>query len=125
MQTDWDPYIKAWIEKTRGQKEKNTSLAERACQQAKAMARVLGKEFGARKVYLFGSLLYPERFLPGSDIDLAVEGVSPDVFLKAECRMEALTDFPFDLVDLREASPSFAKAIRSEGKVLYAAEQGQ
>ncbi|MGE5576460.1 MAG: nucleotidyltransferase family protein [Syntrophothermus sp.] len=64
---------------------------------------------------------YPERFREDSDIDLRVEGVAPRSFLRAECRLEELPDFPFDLVDIHEASPSLANVIQSEGEILYAA----
>ncbi|KKM10436.1 hypothetical protein SY88_14010 [Clostridiales bacterium PH28_bin88] len=120
MRPEWEPYINAWIENARRQRERNAALAGKAYDQARVMAAVLGKEFGARRVYLFGSLLYPERFREGSDIDLGVEGMDPGVFLRAECRLEELTDFPFDLVDLYEATPSLVKVIRSEGEILYA-----
>ncbi len=121
MRAEWEPYIEAWIKGARQQKERNLALAGKAYHQAKSMAQVLGKEFGARKVYLFGSLLHPERFREDSDIDLGVEGVAPRSFLRAECRLEELTDFPFDLVDIHEASPSLVNVIQSEGEVLYEA----
>ncbi|MDN5346529.1 MAG: uncharacterized protein PWP65_93 [Clostridia bacterium] len=120
MQAEWDQYISAWDKAGRQKKEYNLMLAKKAYQQAKFMASILGKEFGARRVYLFGSLLRPEYFDEGSDIDLGVEGLAPNLFLKAERRLEEVTDFPFDLVDINEIIPSLAEVIYNEGEILYA-----
>jgi predicted nucleotidyltransferase len=43
---------------------------------ARRAADILRTKYGATRVRAFGSILHPERFHAGSDVDLAVEGVS-------------------------------------------------
>ncbi len=57
---------------------------------------------GARNVYVFGSVL-PEESLPGRpprDIDLAVEGLPQEVYLKTVSELSGTLHLPIDLLDL-------------------------
>lgn len=115
------PYVAAWKKRIKQQEEENARLRRRARRDARKMARVLGEEFGVQRVYLFGSVLRPGYFCAASDIDLAVEGLAPDLVYRAERRLEEITRFPFDLVELEEAMPELAEQVRQEGEVLYEA----
>lgn len=121
MNTDLAPYVAAWKQRIKQQEEENARLRRRARRDARKMARVLGEEFGVPRVYLFGSVLRPGYFGAASDIDLAVEGLAPDLVYRAERRLEEITSFPFDLVELEEAMPELAERVRQEGEVLYEA----
>lgn len=50
---------------------------------AEACARVLKEQFGAREVYIFGSLTGQGPWHSRSDIDLAVEGLAPEQYIAA------------------------------------------
>jgi predicted nucleotidyltransferase len=76
----------------------------------------LREQFGASRVRLFGSLLYPQSFHKHSDIDLAVEGMDLSLVLKAWCAVSASApDFEFDLVTPDECRPEIWTSIESEG----------
>ena len=67
---------------------------EREAEQRRAAAwstaRLLREEFGATRVVAFGSLAHGAWFGPRSDIDLAVEGIPPQVFWRAWCSLDRL-----------------------------------
>lgn len=73
------------------------------------------KAAGAREVYLFGSVAQgaPRE---GSDIDLAVSGLPPEVFFKAMGAARRILRRPLDLVDLDEENP-FTRYLRDEGEL--------
>ena len=83
-----------------------------------AVVEVL-RQFGARRVLLFGSAAdNPER---AQDVDLAVEGIPLRSLLAADLAAFRILGYPMDLVS-REENPAFFEVIRARGKVLY--EQG-
>jgi predicted nucleotidyltransferase len=73
------------------------------------------RDLGARRITVFGSLA-TGRFRKDSDVDIAVEGLSAVAYFKALGLLEEmLDDISFDLVDMKEALPSVARRIKSEG----------
>jgi predicted nucleotidyltransferase len=62
------------------------------------------KRLGAREIYIFGSAAHG-RMRDKSDIDLAVKGLSPELFFKAMSRAADIFGRPVDLVDLDDESP--------------------
>ena len=94
-----------WASIRRYEKDKDVALRrERALEMARKAAGLLKEQFGAIRVVLFGSLAHGAWFTPRSDIDLLVEGVSPQAFFRAEAAVEALASgFKVDLVDPRNA----------------------
>ena len=73
---------------------------------------------GARSVYVFGSVL-PEEALPGvppRDIDLAVEGLPPEVYLKTVGQLSGSLDLPVDLIDL-DRPTRFTRRLRETGSL--------
>ncbi|MBI5303737.1 MAG: nucleotidyltransferase domain-containing protein [Chloroflexi bacterium] len=67
---------------------------------ARRAAEVL-RQFGATRVIAFGSLTRTGMFDARSDIDLAVQAISPDQFWDAYVQAAMVVgDFEFDLVDL-------------------------
>ncbi|WP_324716136.1 nucleotidyltransferase domain-containing protein [Carboxydochorda subterranea] len=82
---------------------------------AQQCAAILRREFGVRRVWLFGSLARG-TFGPGSDVDLAVDAIDEGVFLRALGRLLSLRpDLPVDLVDLRHARAGLRAAVEKEG----------
>jgi predicted nucleotidyltransferase len=53
---------------------------EQVLEAAEAYMRLLRERFGARRVVLFGSLAGQGPWHARSDVDLAVEGLTPTVF---------------------------------------------
>jgi uncharacterized protein len=89
---------------------------KRAHQAARSAAVILREQFGATRVRLFGSLLYPQSFHKHSDIDLAAEGMDDTLILKAWCAVSATApEFEFDLVTPDECRPEIWSSMESEG----------
>ena len=70
---------------------------------------------GAREVYVFGSAARGDS-REGSDVDLAVSGLPPQVFFKAMGQAGDVLGRPLDLVDLDEETP-FARYLKEEGEL--------
>ena len=99
--------------------ERRQALLERqkrAHQAARSAAVILREQFGAIRVRLFGSLLFPNTFQQRSDIDLAAEGIDPSQVLKGWCEISAAApEFIFDLVTPDECRPEIWISIEIEG----------
>jgi predicted nucleotidyltransferase len=95
--------------------------AERSARQALLRrvvraASLLRAHFGARRVLLFGSLAHRAWFVPDSDVDLAVEGLSgPDYWQAWRAVEEIVDDREVDLIDIESASNSLRDAIERYG----------
>ena len=119
-QQDFQDYVMAWRERLAQQAGQQRVRAQDLQQIARACARLLIQDFGARKVYLFGSLLDEERVHDRTDIDLAVEGLDGKLYFKALSEIWKLlpAEVELDLVRLERAWPALAERVTREGKVL-------
>ena len=86
--------------------------------QAAVVARRLGRELGARRVWLFGSLAWGEPH-ERSDVDLLVEGLAAADWSRAMGLVEELVPAPVDLVRLEEAAAALAERVLAEGVLLH------
>ena len=77
----------------------------------------ISKDFGVRKVILFGSCL--ENTSTANDIDIAVSGVLDRDFFKLYGKISMALDDEVDLVDLDDLPKHFYNRVLSKGKVLY------
>jgi predicted nucleotidyltransferase len=95
----------------------NDPRRQRALEAADRCTRVLKEQFGAREVYLFGSLAGQSPWHNRSDIDLAVEGLPPDQYITALSALwELLPEgLELDLITLETAPP--ALVARAKGEV--------
>lgn len=84
---------------------------------AAACAQLLKERYGVRQVHLFGSLAGQSPWHSRSDIDLAVEGLAPERYVRALSELWALlpTGLELDLVTLEDASPEMRARIGSAG----------
>jgi uncharacterized protein len=83
---------------------------------ARLAATLLIKNFGARKVIVFGSLLDEELYHLKSDIDLAVLGLDEKHYYRAQGQLLALDpEFEIDLILMEDAPVSLKEKIDSEG----------
>jgi predicted nucleotidyltransferase len=74
------------------------------------------KEFGARRVLLFGSFLTdPEN---ANDVDLAVEGIPLNRIIDASVALHDILEVQADLVS-REENPKFFDFVARYGRFLY------
>ena len=73
-------------------------------------------EFNVKKVWVFGSSLEDDSL--ARDIDLAVEGILPELFFKFYARLFMALPKPVDLVDLSQDLP-IASIVRAEGVAIY------
>lgn len=86
---------------------------------AEECVRVLKERFGARKVYVFGSVTGGTPWHDRSDVDIAVEGLAPQDYMRALSALYELLPpgLELDLITLEEAPPELAAHIRGEIKM--------
>src|SRR5215831_14562021 len=79
-------------------------------------ARILRDRFRARRVIPFGSVVGHGTWHPGSDLDLAVEGIPPEQFFQAWAALRELLPpgLDVDLVDLEHAGEALRARILGE-----------
>lgn len=123
MKDNWEEYFAAWKKRARRSRQKTKAKEIEARQAAREMTRVLAKEYAVSRVYLIGSLTRPGHFTSHSDIDLVVEGLPPEIFYRAERRLEEIAAIPFDLIDWAELDERFAARVRQEGVILFERDQ--
>jgi predicted nucleotidyltransferase len=121
MFEDIEKYLPTWrkrLEEEAAALERRRRAAEEA---ADRMARILGEEFDAERVYLVGSLLRPEAFGSHSDVDLIVVGLEPARYFKALSRIwkELPKGMEVDLVPFEDADEHLRTLALTEGLLLY------
>ncbi len=92
---------------------------ERAWEVARRAAALLKEGFGAEKVLVCGSLLYPERFTERSDVDIAAYGIKPsDTFKAVGATLGLGGDIEVNLVDVGACRAAVLASIEREGVPL-------
>lgn len=82
-------------------------------------SRSLAKRYNINRVYLFGSLA-EGMFLKGSDVDIAVEGMKFEDYLKALAEHRSIRKgIHLDILSLDLCKSELKETILKEGKVLY------
>jgi len=77
----------------------------------------ISKEFGAKKVLLFGSCL--EDVESARDIDIAVSGIKPREFFKFYGKVSMAVENEVDIIDLDDVREHLHKRVLSKGQVIY------
>jgi predicted nucleotidyltransferase len=90
------------------EQERQTLLAE-----VQRLLDDLGSRYSIQQAYIFGSLVTPGRFIPGSDVDIAVEQIDPARFFEAMGEFSMRLKREVDLIELNKCH--FADKIRREG----------
>lgn len=109
-------YRETLRQRDREAREWQEKAHRRARQDARHAAALLKSEFGASRVFLFGSVAQEEHLSPHSDIDLAVEGLPPENYYEAVARVQSVTSGPsVDLVRLDRCSDSLRRKIKDTG----------
>lgn len=112
-----EPYREYHARQERELREERESLRLRVLEQARRAIRRIAPEFPALlTVHLFGSVLAPGRFHPGSDVDVAVDCDD----LEAEAPFaRALEEAVSRDVDLRPRTGAVARAVETSGELCY------
>lgn len=85
----------------------------------RSAAATLKTGYGAKRVFLFGSLAHEAWYVADSDVDLAVEGLVDDAIWRAWRAVEEIIgDRPVDLVEVETARESLRDAIERTGVPL-------
>jgi len=113
-------YKKHWRRRVEREQRRREALAAEARAVARKLGALLVREFGATKVYLFGSLARAGAFRERSDIDLAAEGIAPARFFEAGAALARACDYRYrvELVDLETVREGMRELILAEGVVL-------
>lgn len=117
----YDGYIEGWRRRWEAEREENERLAARALELLPTLAGHLKRAYGARRVFLFGSLA-EGRFRRGSDIDLAAEDLPGGAAIyRAAAELDELAaPFEVQLVPLEDAEESLRRKILHSGVLVDA-----
>jgi len=83
-------------------------------------AKVLKEKYGVKKVFLIGSLVYGTVH-DRSDIDLVVEGLAPEQYVKALVDLSDMLqwDVEINLIPFEDAFESLKEKTLKKGKLIY------
>jgi predicted nucleotidyltransferase len=112
-------FAEAWKRRARRRDEEDGRRSEEALGEARRAARILAERYSVTRVTLFGSLAWPRAFRSDSDIDLAVEGLAPEHFFRADAELAREIAFPIDLKLLSDCPPGLRERIELEGIALH------
>ena len=82
----------------------------------------IGKQFGVRMIWVFGSVL--DKNAEPNDIDIAVDGIKPEDFYKFYGKLGCALKQQVDLVDMSD-DLAIVPVIREKGMVIYGKEQSE
>ena len=111
---DVEALAAAWKRRRAGRQAQLEERASRARDAARRAAQVLTDEFGAERVWMFGSLAWG-RVHERSDLDLAVEGLAPERFSAALSRVSGIAGEQVDLVPLESCAESLRRRVLEHG----------
>jgi predicted nucleotidyltransferase len=120
MSVDLASYVEAWRRRWADAEREDARLAAEALALVPRLSRHRNQRYGARRVFLFGSLA-EGFFRSGSDIDLAVEALPKDAsFFRAAADLDDLAKpFRVDLVPLEDAYPEVRERILTRGREIH------
>lgn len=117
----WKPYIEAARQRPAppGLTPVEQQEREQLLVQVRQVAAELKSRFKAKRVILFGSLAQADWFVPGSDVDLAVEGLTAGDYWQAwRLAEEIIKHRSVDLIEIEMAKESLRQAILRYGMEL-------
>ena len=97
-------------------KPDEAEVYDRLLARLRRASEALKRQFGVRRVVLFGSLAHPGWFIPDSDADIAIEGLNPKDYWEAwRLVEEIIDDRPVDFIEMERASDSLRRSIERHG----------
>jgi len=119
-QMDVAPYRAFWRRRNQTQlTPKMRDAAAAARQEAERLSQILAAEFGAERVYLFGSFAWGPDTRPDSDLDLAVEGLPSGKWVFADLRLSNASAYTIDLIPLERLPTRLHDRILKSGLLVY------
>ena len=115
-------FVSDWVRRREERRRRLQALAAEARASLPKIVEVLTRQYGVRRVILFGSLR-KGRFVEASDIDLAVEGLRRADFYEALGAVNRLTWRWVDLKPLEDLEPFFRERVLREGEQLFPREE--
>ena len=116
---DVSAYVDGWRERAASRRRHEMEHRARVAGKLASVAEHLVREFGVRRVLLFGSYSRGEA-RPGSDVDLLVEGLDPSRLIEASVAADRLLGGAHaDIVPAQIARPEVRARAEAEGVVLY------
>ena len=118
--SEYAVYKQHWKQRAERERRDSEAKARDALKMARRLAALLVREFGAAQVFLYGSLARDGEFHPGSDIDLAAQGIPPTQLFRAGVALARAADYRYriELVDLDTTREGMRSLILSEGMLL-------
>ena len=116
--TSMADYRRAWRERFRRNREQTLQNEAAARRELPHAVEVLCSH-GATRIWLFGSLASEGRFRPGSDIDLAVEGIPPTRIDRALADLMVNLDHPVDLKPIEDLDDHFRASVLRRGICIH------
>ena len=112
MPIDISPYIVRFKQREKVRRATLMKRHDKAWELALTAAELLRNSFRAKRVVVFGSIIQAKLFHLGSDVDLSVWGLYPDVYFGAVGQLQALDpETPIDLVMFEDAPESLKRVI--------------
>ena len=111
-------YVTHWRKRIQQQQQRDRTRAESALSDLSKVVDIL-KKYDVKRIILFGSLATGDYFRKNSDIDLAVEGLKGEDFLRAYADLMLALNWSIDLKPLEEITGIFRETILKRGKIIY------
>ena len=119
-QVNLDQYRAFWRQRSRIEPTlEMQAAAHDARHEAHRLSQLLAAEFGAGRVYLFGSFAWGPEMRSDSDLDLAVEGLPRGKLVYAHAWLSSQTHYTVDLVLLERLPELLRNRILKSGILLY------
>jgi len=119
--TDYTPYLKYAREQAAHRRADPQIAArrKRAWEVVGEIAGFLRRKYTPTRIVVFGSLVHPDLFGMGSDIDIAVEGILwPDYLRAWNAVEEHWPEFKIDLIDTGIVSERMRQRIAEHGQEI-------
>ena len=108
-------YIR-WLQQATSRSVVEKDSYNHAWKVAREAAQLLRERHAVSRIRAFGSLVHEERFHPGSDVDLAVEGLESADYWEALTSVMFLDDqVSVILIDQATCRPEVWEAVEQEG----------
>jgi uncharacterized protein len=114
-----EPYIDYWRRHQEKMRCRRQHLTHEAFLALDKIKRTLVNQYGAQRIIVFGSLA-KGQFREGSDIDVAVTGISRRDFFQACAAVNRETEAWVDLKPWEDLEEHFRERILATGIVIYA-----
>lgn len=113
-----EQYAEGWRRRARRDDEVRHREMERARRAASRVAEELRSTYGARRIWLVGSLARGTWSPRRSDVDLVVEGLEESRHLRALAAVARLCPWPVDLVRVEDKPSSWRDTLELDGREL-------